>query len=994
MFMIRISIFVTWVVFILTCGIAPAAPDEAPKEYAGPFAPKDALKTFRLPAGFRIELVAAEPDVLDPVAMSFDEDGRLYVVEMRDYPMGPPAPAGRVRLLEDSDGDGRMDRSTVFVDGLKYPVGVMAYNEGVLVTAAPDILFFKDTDADGKADVREVLYTGFKENNPQHRANGLTYGIDNWVYGAHAYGDIRPTLPKDAKPTKNARSDFRIRPRSRQFELVSGRSQFAMALDDWNNRFINNNFNHIYHPVLQRHYLKRNPHLAVSGLFDSLSDHGVPARVYPISKIQKRFNEFHHAGYTTTACGLVICRSGAFPKTYHGNSFCCEPLHNLIHRDVLTADGVSFVASRAPEEQDREFLTSTDNWFRPVNLVEGPDGAIYVADFYRPVIEHPFGIPVELQKGLDFRAGDDRGRIYRIIHDSSPAAPRPRLSKATSAQLVAHLERENSWWRVTAQRLLVRRQDLSAVEPLKRLALRSKLPQARLHALWTLDGLSALDSRLVTVALGDERAGIREHALRLAESRVGSSAPLAGAVLKQIEHENQRVRFQLSFTLGELLKLEGWHERALSVLVRLTVRDGGNNRFRTAVLSSVFGNEVELLARLYADFPAFLETPQRGAIAFVRMLADTVGNRGNEDEVVRLLRVVCADAADEPAAWQMATLSPLVSRLHRTGTPLETVTEKAKVSKVLATWGGRMMEVATASDRDATQRVEAIGLLALAPTPEIIPRLEELLRPQEPHAVQQAAVQALSAIPGERFKPLDKRIAAILLQGWSTYTAPVRDEILAALLSRPERVGHLLDAIEAGTVRAAELGPARRDQLLRFPAPGVRQRAEKLFDVQTPADRRKKIERMALQVQSLKGEVDTGRKIFLEKCANCHNRRTSTEGILHLSPKAIDVGPGLGNLRTRPKEVFLLDILDPNRNVDPRFVNYLVATSAGKLVTGMILSETATSLTLQNGKDVTTVTRGEIDEMKNTGLSLMPEGFEQGLTAQNLADLLEFLTHE
>jgi putative membrane-bound dehydrogenase-like protein len=978
-------LFVAMACFVV-CTTTFPLPGAEPKEYTGPFAPQEALQTFRLPDGFRMELVAAEPDVLDPVAMSFDEDGRLYVIEMRDYPMASTAPAGRVRLLEDTDGDGRIDSSTVFVDGLKFPVGVMAWKQGVLVAAAPDILFFKDTDGDGKADVRKVLYTGFKEINPQHRANGLTYGIDNWIYAANSYGDIRPAAPIDAKALPSNGSDFRFRPDTHALELISGRSQFAMALDDWNNRFLSSNFNHIYHPVLQRHYLQRNPELAIPQVSESISDHGMLARVYPISKIEPRFNEFHHAGYSTTACGLTIHRSDTFPPEYRGNSFCCEPLHNLIHRDVLSQKGVSFVARRADSEQDRDFLVSSDNWFRPVNLLDGPDGALYIADFYRPVIEHPFGIPVELQKGLDFRAGDDRGRIYRIVHESSPPSPRPQLSSAGASKLVALLENENAWWRVTAQRLLVDRQDRTAVAPLEQLAQKSASAKTRLHALWTLEGLDALNTRLVRLALNDPQPEVREQALRLAEPRVNASPSLAEAVLQCAEDEHVRVRFQAAFTLGELIANREMRESVLSALAGLTVRDGSDRWFRSAILSSAAGAEVDLIALLHDQSGDFLESPGQGAIPFVRMLADAVGTRQSEQQIVRLLTVVAGDAPAKPAAWQLATLTPLVSRLHRAGIDLEPLTKTANVTAVLASWSKQMIEVATAMDRQETERVEAIGLLALAPTTEVMPYLTDLLRPQETQGVQRAAVRALSAI-------VDQRTTNILLDGWSTYTAPVREEILASLVSREDRIDDLLDAIEAGKIRNSELGLTRRDQVLRFPSSAVRKRAEKLLEIQTPADRKNIIEAVTAQVTSLNGDVDGGRQLFLKNCANCHNRRTETEGILHLSPGKVDVGPGLGKLRTRTKAELLNDILNPNRLVDPRFLNFVIATDDGRIVTGMIHAESPNSLTLQDGKELTVVTRSEIVEMQNSGRSLMPEGFEKNLTVQQLADLVTFLQH-
>jgi len=244
-------------------GLPALAQDK--QESVGPLSPKEALKSFTVAPGFRVDLVAAEPDVMDPVAVAFDEDGRIYVAEMADYPLGPPS--GRIKLLEDTDGDGKIDRVSLFVDKIPYPTGVMPWRGGVLVTAAPDIWFFKDTDGDGKADVREVIFNGFSEGNQQHRVNGLQFGLDNWIYGTNgdSGGNVRRGSADGPKVSISGR-DFRFRPDFSGFEGVAGRGQYSNTFDDWGNRFINDNSNHIRHTVLPLKYLARNPNLAVAYL--------------------------------------------------------------------------------------------------------------------------------------------------------------------------------------------------------------------------------------------------------------------------------------------------------------------------------------------------------------------------------------------------------------------------------------------------------------------------------------------------------------------------------------------------------------------------------------------------------------------------------------------------------------------------------------------------------------------------------------------------------
>ena len=398
--------------FIRLMAIVPVvAALAARQDSIGPLSPKEALKSFTVAKGFRIDLVAAEPDLLDPVAMAFDENGRIYVAEMIDYPLGPPA--GRIMLLEDLDGCGKIDRATVFADKIPYPTGVMPWRGGVLVTTAPDILFLKDTDGDGKADVREVVFTGFVEGNQQHRVNGLQFGYDNWIYGTNgdSGGNVRRGNSDGPKISISNR-DFRFRPDYSGFEGTAGRGQYSNTFDDWGNRFINDNSNHIRHPVLPLQYLARNPNLAVAAVEEGISDHGGSSQVFPTSKLQERPNDPFAAGRFTSACSVTIYRGGAFGPDFQGNAFTCEPVHNLVHRDIVVPKGASFVAKRG--EEKAEFLSSNDNWCRPVNLCGGPDGGLYVLDMYRAVIEHPQWIPLEMQKRLDLPDSYPEERARRL----------------------------------------------------------------------------------------------------------------------------------------------------------------------------------------------------------------------------------------------------------------------------------------------------------------------------------------------------------------------------------------------------------------------------------------------------------------------------------------------------------------------------------------------------------------------------------------------------
>ncbi len=380
--------------------------------------PADALASFDLREGFGIELVASEPEVLDPVAFEWGADGVLWVVEMGDYPLGLDgngAPGGVIKRLTDTDADGRYETAVTFLDGLSYPTGVMPWRDGVLISAAPEILFARDTDGDGRADETEVIFRGFVEGNQQHLLNGFEYGLDNWIYGANgdSGGIIRSrTTGKDVDILGD---DFRFQPDSGAFEGVEGRTQFGRRRDDWGNWFGNNNPAWGWHYFFPSRYLARNPYLPARSTKRALGQYEDSTRVYYTSRMQQRFNDPHTVDYVTSANSPTPYRDDWFGAAFDSSIFISEPVYNVIHHEVLFSDGVSFSSHRAADEQEREFLMSTDNWFRPTTLKTGPDGSLYIADMYRFVIEHPEWIPADSQKNLDLRLGADRGRIYRVF---------------------------------------------------------------------------------------------------------------------------------------------------------------------------------------------------------------------------------------------------------------------------------------------------------------------------------------------------------------------------------------------------------------------------------------------------------------------------------------------------------------------------------------------------------------------------------------------------
>lgn len=550
-----------------------------------PKSPEEALASFQLRPGFRIELVATEPVVVDPVYLDWDAEGRLWVVEIRDYPLGMDGkgkPGGVVKVLEDTNGDGHYDRATPFLEDVPFPTSMMPWRKGVLVAAAPDLFYAEDTDGDGRADIRRILFTGFNPGNQQHRMNGFEWGLDGWIYAANGDSGGRVKSIATGKVVSISGRDVRFRPDTGEIETVSAQTQYGRRRDDWGNWFGNNNPTWLWHVTLPEHYLRRNPRLAVKSVLHVLANYDDSTRVFPASAPMVRPNQPWSLNHVTSACSPTPYRDELFGPEFATSVFISEPVHNAIHREVLVRDGAGFKSHRAPGEEQSEFLASTDNWFRPVTLKTGPDGALYIADMYRFVLEHPEWISPEMQARLDLRAGEDKGRIYRVVPEGKARRPIPHLARLSSRELVAAMDSPNGWQRDTAQRLLFERADKSVNEPLKELLTVTRAPQVRLQAFDTLGMLGSLTPETLIVALADPHPAVRCEALRQSESVAGRRDTVFQAVAALASDGDAAVRLQAAFSLG------AWPpERSEPVLRVLASRDDADELLRIAVMSSL-----------------------------------------------------------------------------------------------------------------------------------------------------------------------------------------------------------------------------------------------------------------------------------------------------------------------------------------------------------------------------------------------------------------------
>ncbi|HLW64027.1 MAG TPA: PVC-type heme-binding CxxCH protein, partial [Gemmataceae bacterium] len=561
--------------------------------------PEQSAKCLQARPGFRVELMAAEPLVQSPISFAFGPDGKLWVVEMHDYPLNKGG--SKIKFLESTKGDGKYDKATTFLDGLTLPTGVLPWRDGIIVTCAPDIFFVENKD--GKPGKKTVLYTGFKEGNPQHRVNGLVWGLDNWLYVANgdSGGKIVSTQRKQVPPVDFGGRDLRIRPDTGEIETVTGGTQYGRSRDDWGNWFGGNNSNPVWHYVLPDHYLKRNPHYAAPKVRADVPAVPGVAPVYPRSRTLPRFNDPFAFNRFTSANSPIVYRDELYyPSTQREQvpawTFVSEPVHDLVHREFMVPEGATFKSRRAADEMQSEFLASSDNWFRPTMLQTGPDGCVWVCDMYRAVIEHPEWIPKDWQKRLDLRAGSDMGRIYRIVPVGVEPRPIPRLDKLDSAGLVAALDSPNGWQRDTAQMMLLWKNDPAVVTTLEKLAIMTERPLCRLHALCTLDGMNALKPKTVQEALKDEHPGVRRHALRLSERFLKDNAELANAVANFPIEADGQVRLQLAFTLGECPD-----PQAPQALAKLAVVAGDDPFIRSAIMSSINSKNLEPVFRAIVE---------------------------------------------------------------------------------------------------------------------------------------------------------------------------------------------------------------------------------------------------------------------------------------------------------------------------------------------------------------------------------------------------------
>lgn len=951
-----------------------------------PKSPVESLKTIRMRDGFKVELVAAEPLLRDPAAVDFDEQGRMYVAELppyNSYVVEDFKVKSSIRLLTDTDGNGIYDKSTIFADGLNYATAVACWRGGLFVGDAPHLYYMMDTDGDGKADAKQTVFSGFGSDKAgEAHLNSIRWGVDNRFHFSTnlSGGEVTVFRNPKAKPVSVRGRGFIFDPRDvTKFELTSGGGQHGMSMDNWGRKFVCSNSVPAQTLMYDDRYVARNPYLQAPAPAVDIAPEGKFTKLFRISPPEpwrvlrtrlRREGKFRGSdeggkpfGFFTGATGITIYRGDAWPDEYRGNLIVGDVANNLVYRANVEKNGLGLVARRADE--GKEFLASTDNWFRPVQFANAPDGSLYVLDMYRGLIEGAAFLPPEFTKHINAVAGYDRGRVYRIVPKNYKQTKLPDFAGSSATELVAYLEHKNGWHRDTASRLLYERQDRSAIAALKKLVATSKLPEGRMTALYSLDGLGALDETTLLAALNDTSADVRIQAMRLTEQRSKESPALRASLLKMVDDANLSIRNQLAYSLGSF---QGTARN--KALAKIALRDSKDRWLELAVLSSLNDGAGEVFALLARDSKYRKTAHGR---KFLITLSRQIGAANRTNEVAAVVKALNGIPEKE---------RPLSESL------VQALVEKQKGKtreQLLAAAGGKAKDVLAgllknsitqASDEKlkTDQRVQAIRSLGLASFADVKKLFEKILELSQPLPVQGAALQALAGFenPG---------VAELLLEAWSGLSPQLRSQAAETLLSRPVWVKQFFDAIENKQVARGDVDPARLNLLKQHPDKSIAKRAQKLF-ADTGLGKRKEVVDKYQAALKLDGDAERGKAVFKKNCSACHK----LEGV------GTSVGADLKGIRERGIPSVLLNILDPNREVKPKYLNYILVTEDGLVITGMIVAENANTITIQRPDGTkATIQRIQIDELRSTGMSFMPEGLEKQVDVQAMADLLQYL---
>ncbi|MBX3742993.1 MAG: c-type cytochrome [Akkermansiaceae bacterium] len=951
-----------------------------PRETA--WTPEKTLASIRIDGAYDVRLAAAEPLVRDPVEMCWDADGACYVADMIDYPLGGPdgAPLSRVQRLIDTDGDGAFDRAVTFADKLDHVQGLLPHEGGLIATTRTQVLFLKDTDGDGVADVRRPLIAGFNPSFSQLQVASPRWGPDGEVYFNNGL-DSKQIYPvagdgSEGAKTDIARTNLRWNPETGALHAAAGFGQYGGGFDDWGRHYCSSNRSPVMFAVVPPETLAETTAPARPP-WENIAPHGPASRVFPLQITHTTSDA--HSGTNTSACGLGVYRGHLMPELA-GEVFVCDPTGQLITRfRKPEAHGGSLTTSRTGNQT--EFFRSSDEWCRPVNITTGPDGALYVCDIYRRFIDHARFFPDDFVKSHDMRTGENEGRIWKIMPKGF-AAEKPTAAAKDTAGLITWLSHPNAWQRETAQRLL--RERATTPETIRATldALAESKPTTapgKLHTLWlhaTLSGRAGVEAAPLLALTESAPPELAENIVLIAHRHpayfgkdmreiVSRAAVSGGTRARMLTLLTTRsTAEEMPATIKALLAAtadldDPWFQQA--VMVHLT---GHTGRFTG-----------ELLAGPFADKAADTRS------AFIRDLSAMTAASKDKEDLAALLSPL-GTAPGELRWWKAAMLEGLAQGLPKAG-----VKSLAEFASVPAPGEGDpraeipgLLEKAGKIIADASLpdelRIASMPLLSQQPYEAAAPVLKELVSGRQPAAISRAAFAIVR-------KHGAKKTAPLLYEILPTANPALRQEIIAMLGNDPGTLPDMLQRMDRGEVPKSLVDAESRWRFLQSKDATIKGLAEKLFE--RPADDRAAVITAYLPAADAKGDSVKGKELFTQLCSACHTYQGHGSS----------VGPDISDVRAKDKRALINDILDPNRMIEARWSAYLVKMKDGRMLSGIIDSDTPAAVVLKMPGGVSeTISRADISSMESHDASLMPVGLEGGITVSQMADLLAFLRGE
>ncbi|MEC9331812.1 MAG: PVC-type heme-binding CxxCH protein [Verrucomicrobiota bacterium] len=940
-----------------------------------------------------MSLLVSEPNIIDPVALAFDNNCQLYVVEMRDYPTGVPkrSKGGSIKLLTDTNGDGQYDRITQFASKLSYPTSVTAWKEGVLVAAPPNIIYLKDTNGDGISDIRKTLVSGFKLGVTDSNFNSLRWGIDNWIHGANGGNGGRIRFSEHNEPATSLRNlDFRIRPNTLQLETTSQTGGgFGLVFNEWGHSFTTYNIDYLQQRIIPQKYIDRANNLPSFEATKNISIHGKMARIFPIAEAETRVNHPEQAGYFSSAGGMGYLGIAGYPEDLSGSIFVCDVVSNLIHRNLLQPKGGAYIAKRAPTEKKSEFLASSDNYFRPVALELGPDGALYLADMQREVIEHPDYIPSKLKKKMRIRGGETRGRIYRITPKSKTSEVITKLEPVRLDNIEAEFSSPNQWRRWTAQRLIYESQNSSLVPQLRKL-IKHNNHFVRLHALWSLQGLGAIKFENILKGLTDSNPRIRENTIRITET-IGpiEDQTVIQKLMDLAEDPDSTVRFQLALTLGEI-------QPTISVntaLEKIYINGYKDEWTRKAVLCSLKENEVSFTKTITQKVPPvhlkelFQLTASRIAepvdlAILIKMILNSDWKNDKKINLLKSLRTGLTRSSNL-SRFKSLNANSLVS-----GSDNLDLNLKIEIHQLCLVAGignflndsdiQKIFDQTPQLDGSNIEKIKQyIRFISFTGKPSAVAdKLLSLIKSTQDNDIQITAVNELANIKGSK-------LPKSLISYWPYFLPSVRPQLINIFVYNSRFKDAFLTALESKeiTLGEANLDLEHRRELRRYSGTKIGNRAKKLFGDEDYSNRNTEVDKW-LPLLPKNGNASKGSDTFKILCSNCH--RSHKEGY--------ELGPDLEGLNHRSVEDLASNIIDPNMAINPKYTSYSVITNSDDTFVGILSNQSANSITISMPLGVTkNINRKDIKELKSIRTSLMPMGLEKTMTPSSLRDVIEYI---